>query len=312
MEKILVSIAIPAYKRKFLKQAIDSVLKQTYKNIELIIVNDSSPEDLDTIINSYHDKRIRYFINKINIGSKDPVRNWNKCLEYAKGEYFSLLCDDDVYDIHFVESMLRLAKLNPQTSVFRCRGLFIDKYGNPFDMYPSSPEWESAINYLWAKVGGYRIQTISEFMYRTDVIKNIGGYRSMPKAWCADEISITEFAQKGGIAHTNDLLTSFRMSGENITSDKGHNIKEKINAENIYYTWVINFIKEEPDWIKQSITRHLKRLQDIRIPSYLQYASLKELLFLWINRHKKKYRVSNKRFMKSIYLRLSYSLLNKN
>ena len=47
------SITIPAYKRKYLKEAIDSCLSQTFKDFELIIVNDASPEDLDSIVNSY-------------------------------------------------------------------------------------------------------------------------------------------------------------------------------------------------------------------------------------------------------------------
>lgn len=58
------SITIPAFKAKFLKECIDSVLSQTYKNFEVIIVNDASPEDLTSIVNQYDDPRIRYFINE--------------------------------------------------------------------------------------------------------------------------------------------------------------------------------------------------------------------------------------------------------
>ena len=61
------SITIPAYKRSYLKEAIDSCLAQTYKDFELIIVNDASPEDLDSIVNSYSDNRIRYYKNETNI-----------------------------------------------------------------------------------------------------------------------------------------------------------------------------------------------------------------------------------------------------
>lgn len=55
------SITIPAYKAKFLKECIDSILSQTYNDFELIIVNDASPEYLDSIINGYSDSRIRYY-----------------------------------------------------------------------------------------------------------------------------------------------------------------------------------------------------------------------------------------------------------
>ena len=55
------SFVLPAYKAKYLKDAIDSILSQTYSQFELIIVNDASPEDLDSIIYSCQDDRIKYY-----------------------------------------------------------------------------------------------------------------------------------------------------------------------------------------------------------------------------------------------------------
>ena len=82
----LVSIAIPAYKKKFLAEAIQSVLNQSIQDFELIIVNDKSPEDIDCVVENFNDKRIRYFTNDTNLGGKNPAQNWNKCLSYAQGE----------------------------------------------------------------------------------------------------------------------------------------------------------------------------------------------------------------------------------
>ena len=58
------SFVLPAYKARFFREAIESILNQTYSEFELIIVNDASPEDLDSIVNSYSDERIRYYRNK--------------------------------------------------------------------------------------------------------------------------------------------------------------------------------------------------------------------------------------------------------
>ena len=60
------SFILPAYKAKYFHQAISSILNQTYTDIELVIVNDASPEDLDTIVSSFDDSRIRYYKNKEN------------------------------------------------------------------------------------------------------------------------------------------------------------------------------------------------------------------------------------------------------
>ena len=71
------SITIPAYKRSYLKEAIDSCLAQTYGDFELIIVNDHSPENLDAIVTQYNDPRIRYYVNEKNCGAVNVVDNWN-------------------------------------------------------------------------------------------------------------------------------------------------------------------------------------------------------------------------------------------
>ena len=84
--KIKFSITIPAYKDKYLKETIDSVLAQTYTHFEVVIVNDASPYDLDSIVSQYTDPRIRYFKNEKNCGARNVVDNWNICLSHATGD----------------------------------------------------------------------------------------------------------------------------------------------------------------------------------------------------------------------------------
>lgn len=64
MSDIKFSIIVPAFKKQFLKECIDSILAQSYDNFEVIIINDHSPQDLDVIINNYKDERIRYYKNE--------------------------------------------------------------------------------------------------------------------------------------------------------------------------------------------------------------------------------------------------------
>lgn len=226
----LVSVAIPAYKSEYLSEAIVSVLNQTYSNLELIIVNDKSPEDIYNIVSKFSDKRIRYYENEVNIGGRDPVANWNKCLSLANGRYFALLCDDDVYEPRFIEEMLKLKAAYPSVNVFRSRVKIVDSQGQAISMYPSSPEFETCFDYMWHKLSWLRKQTISEFLYDTEYIKNKGGYYPLPKAWGSDDISCFIFSKDNGIATSNELLVSFRMSGLNISANNDKNVKEKIKA----------------------------------------------------------------------------------
>lgn len=218
MSGTLVTIAIPAYKATFLKEAISSALNQTYTNIELIVVDDASPESIEEITKGFNDSRIRYYRNATNLGKDDPSKNWNKSLEYAKGEYFALLCDDDTYEPTFVEEMLKLANDYPDVKVFRARAKIIDESNNIISWYPSAPAFETCLDYMYQKMFGFRRQTISEFLYVTDYIKTLGGYTNTPRAWTADSLSIYKFAWENGIASTANILVNFRDSSENISS----------------------------------------------------------------------------------------------
>ena len=302
MLKPLVSIAIPAYKSKYLGEAIDSVLSQTYTHIELHIVNDCSPQDIDSVVNRYLcDERVHYHINSQNIGGKDPVANWNKCLNYATGEYFSLLCDDDVYVPTFIEEMVKLAGKYPDTYVFRARVRIVEGDGNLLNYYPSAPEWETSTDYMWAAVSGYRLQTISEFMYRTRHIKEQGGYIPLPKAWCSDYASVISLAKNGGIATCNKFLVQFRMSGLNISTGDSKYVIEKVEAQVQYTHLIEQFVKDEPMDVRQLIVRVRRdKIRDV-LTVLLVSATWHDFFFLCRNRNSEEYTIPSRCFLRAVY-----------
>ena len=246
MINTLVSIAIPAYKAAFLKDAIFSVLNQTYSNIELIIVDDCSPENIEKIINEFNDSRIHYYRNTVNLGKEDPSKNWNKCLEYANGDFFALLCDDDTYEPTFVEEMLELSQEFPDVKVFRARARTIDENNNLINWYPTSPTYETCIDYMYQKMSGFRRQTISEFLYVTKYIKAHNGYVNTPRAWTADSLSIYKFAWENGIASTPKFLVNFKESKRNISSIHSDSLKKR-DALIIFQKEIKDYIKKIPD-----------------------------------------------------------------
>jgi len=94
MHQPLVSVCIPTYRgAAFLAASIDSVLKQTYSNFELWVLDDNSPDDTQALVARYTDARIKYLRNATNLG---PQGNWNRCLELAQGKYYKLLPHDDL------------------------------------------------------------------------------------------------------------------------------------------------------------------------------------------------------------------------
>lgn len=105
-----VSIVLPTYNgAKYLQQSIDSCLNQTYKNIELIIVDDGSMDDTPDIIKSYQDERIKCIRHKINRGLP---RALNTGFAMATGEYLTWTSDDNYYAEDAIESMVALLQIN--------------------------------------------------------------------------------------------------------------------------------------------------------------------------------------------------------
>ena len=90
----LISIAMPAYNaHKYIRATIDSLLNQTEKNFELIVINDGSTDDTEEIIKSYSDKRIRYYINDENLGI---AKTYNRIIKIAAGKYLAITETDDI------------------------------------------------------------------------------------------------------------------------------------------------------------------------------------------------------------------------
>ncbi len=235
-----VSVAIPAYKAQFLKDAIESVLSQSYRDFELIIVNDKSPEDISSIVRSFSDSRIRYYENEVNLGKASVARAWNKCLEYARGEYFVLFSDDDLYEPGFLGSMLALAEKYPEVNMFHSRVGQIDESGKTLRYTPTCPEWESGIEFIWHRLNNYRVQYAPDFLCRTSALRAIGGFVDFPLAWGTDDATWFSIAINGGVGYVNSPLCHWRVSGINISAsgDTG----QRLRALVLFDEWLKNFL----------------------------------------------------------------------
>lgn len=238
--KDFVTIAIPAYKASYLYEAIESALSQDYKNIELVVVDDDSPFHLESIVNKFNDSRIRYYKNKENLGKISIVHNWNKCLSLANGEYFVLLCDDDILLPNFVSELLHLAYKYPDCNVFHARKINLQKDLSKTES-PIWPEYESAESFLRNRLAKKRHHTITEFLYRTEAIQE-KKYVVFPKGFYSDNVSIIRFSQDGGIASSKDCLAIFRYSEEHITTNSSpENCIGKTKDAIAYWKWIQQF-----------------------------------------------------------------------
>lgn len=104
----LVSIIMPSYNTaSFISKTIESVLNQTYKNWELLIVDDCSTDDTDEIVSKYNDKRIVYLKNEKNSGA---AISRNRALRNAKGKWIAFLDSDDLWHPTKLEKQIKFMK----------------------------------------------------------------------------------------------------------------------------------------------------------------------------------------------------------
>lgn len=104
----LVSIVIATYKRsRLVPRAIESVRNQTYRNLEILVVDDGSPDNTRLVVESIQDNRIRYIRHEKNKGL--PAAR-NTGIRVAQGEYIAFLDDDDEWREHKLERQLQAIK----------------------------------------------------------------------------------------------------------------------------------------------------------------------------------------------------------
>ncbi len=114
----LVSIVITTYNRQaYLKEAISSVVNQTYKNIEVIIADNGSIESPKALVDAFEDSRLHLRINEKNIGIGP---NFTSAFKLAKGKYVASINDDDVWQKDFLEKLVPPLENNPEVVVAFC------------------------------------------------------------------------------------------------------------------------------------------------------------------------------------------------
>lgn len=222
------SVTIPAYKIKFLKEAIKSVLDQVYEDFELIVVDDCSPENLKSVVDQFSDDRIRYYRNDKNCGAIDVVDNWNICLNYCIGDYVICMGDDDRLLPCCLDEYNKLIEKYPNLNVYHAWTQIIDENGNVSMVLEPRPEWESSYALTYYRWKGRR-QYIGDFCYKTHKLRENGGYYKLPLAWGSDDITAVRAAQVLGIANTKRPCFEYRINSMTI-STRTDVVKIKLEA----------------------------------------------------------------------------------
>jgi glycosyltransferase involved in cell wall biosynthesis len=233
---VLVSFLIPTYNRaNLLPQCIESILSQTYKNIEIIVIDDASTDGTEDVINSKFKGRVKYYKNNVNRG---VAYSRNLGLSYANGKYIGLLDSDDLLcESDCVEIALKVLDSNPEIGVFTCDAYCIDLKGNK--IYEKT-FFQTTIDHRNIKLSS----GIKDFDYvfchgvhscgaifRKDITKEIGFLNTDYKiTWDEDFFLRIAADSRFKIYYHNAPLAGYRIHNNSFSSNLSELYREKIKA----------------------------------------------------------------------------------
>lgn len=218
----MVSIIIPNYNHApYLKERIDSVLKQSYQDFEVIILDDCSTDNSREIINSYagNPKISNIVFNEVNSGS--TFKQWQKGFELAKGEYIWIAESDDVAHPDFLSNLLYAINGDKEVVLAASGITLIDEKGKVTGHQSISkskyPRKYLSKDFIHENMlMGNHLLNASSAIFRKDILSSIPRTYTQLKA-SGDYLFWIEIANTGKIVEIPDEYDFFRRSSSTVT-----------------------------------------------------------------------------------------------
>ena len=224
-----VSVVVPNYNHaRFLQRRIDSILGQTFQDFELILLDDCSTDDSQSILSKYaDDPRVRVEFNAANSGS--TFKQWNKGVRLARGEYIWLAESDDYADERLLARLVNLLEAEPEVTFAYCRSWriseddqqhgFADSYLDYLDSHRWSADFcadgrEECRNYF---IILNPIPNASAVVFRKVIYESVGGADESLRQ-CGDWKLWAAMALAGKIAYKGEALNYYRSHDGSVRS----------------------------------------------------------------------------------------------
>lgn len=272
----LVSIVLPTYKRAHvLPIAIRSVLAQSYTNIELIIVDDNSPDNTREVVESFNDPRIQYVCNNPNL--KLP-RALNRGFSLARGDYLTWTSDDNLFSSTAIERMVEALQPSVCDFVYADYYLFaeLDSNNQPIDpvhdRQPSQLQLEKG-NHIGAC-----------FMYTRKLFEAVGDYD--PELFLVEDYDyFIRAAKQFSFCHIPEPLYYFRRDDQTLYYSRFCEVK----ASDVLVRYK-NELISQTDAIDIVTALVMRNLEGLKKPLWrLTYQFIKPVSYQLTNTLKRRY-----------------------
>ena len=243
-----VSIGIPVYNgAKYLELALDSLIHQSFWDLEIIISDNASTDRTEEICRSYQsrDDRIIYHRNDTNIGA---AGNYKKVFELARGEYFKWMAHDDRCSPNYIEECVKILDQDPEVVSTFPRFELIDESDRTYPQAAENtyitPELTIATNIPRKFMSANARERYADVLFKTTECYEFFGLSrreiiertSQHDAYYgSDKVLLCELAMMGKIKEVLDATGYFRIHGEQSQSLKSHEERSQWISPNLSY-----------------------------------------------------------------------------
>ena len=210
----LVSICISAYNvERFLRETLDSILNQTYRNTEIILVDNGSVDRTFDVAKSFEDDRFRCFRIPNNIGGYQAM---NMVAGMAQGDFVAIYHSDDVYEPNIVEKEVAYLRAQPEAGAVFTMYHFMDEAGRIYGGYDLPAPLAGRERLTQEEIFPYMLRhgnimfACPTFMVRRDVLADIGPFDAERWDIVADQEMWLRLVRRYPIGILNERLLRYR------------------------------------------------------------------------------------------------------
>jgi len=245
----IVSVVIPTYNgSKFLVQTIESVLRQSFKDFEILVIDDGSKEDIELLLASYRD-----CLTYIRIENSGPAAARNAGIRMSKGIFVALLDHDDIWLPSNLQNKIEIMLNDPDCSMVYSYPTLIDSGGNVIPQEPPSsfPSGSVFEDFLIRN----RIITFSCILIRKSIFDTVGLLDERREITCCDDYDMwLRIADVGSIVFSPDKSVCYRIHGNNLINN--HDMS--LNSHMIVYRKATTQSKSLSKMSKKRLSRIVK------------------------------------------------------
>lgn len=244
------AIVIPAYKAKYFQETLESISQQTCKDFTLYIGDDHSPEDIYSIVQKYKEKiNIIYKRFDCNLGGKNLVGQWERCVDLTQGEeWIWLFSDDDKMDPQCVEDFYNeINNTNVLYNVYHFNTKIISSNSQVIQESKKYPILLSPYEFYKKKLYNRIDSFVVEFIFTRNTYDKNNKFEYFDLAWGTDTASWIKFANYSPIKTINrNSYILWRSSEINISPNKEKEIiNRKLKALAQFFEWTFQYFKNQ-------------------------------------------------------------------